>query len=148
MLYQQMIDGWNIGSGDAFAAPYTEDSDYIGFDGTYLKGRRKVASFHQQLFDRFVKGSRLVGKIRGIRFLTLDVAVMIAVGGTVMAGQSDIDPDRNSIHTLVAVKHDSNWYFTAFQNSRAAFVGRPEESQELTEELRHELSPASKRKTD
>jgi hypothetical protein len=73
---------------------------------------------------------------------------MIAVGGTVMAGQSDIDPDRNSIHTLVAVKRDGNWYFTAFQNSRAAFVRRPEESQELTEELRQELSLTSKRKID
>ena len=30
--------------------------------------------------------------------MTDDVAVMVAVGGTVMAGQSDIEPDRNSIH--------------------------------------------------
>ncbi|MFZ0512980.1 MAG: hypothetical protein WAM14_15335 [Candidatus Nitrosopolaris sp.] len=27
-LYQQMIDGWNKGNGQAFAAPYTEDSDF------------------------------------------------------------------------------------------------------------------------
>jgi len=33
-LYQQMIDGWNAGNGNAFAAPYTDDSDFIGFDGT------------------------------------------------------------------------------------------------------------------
>jgi hypothetical protein len=31
------------------------------------------------------------------------------------------------------------WRFTAFQNTRAHFIGRPEESQALTEELRHEL---------
>lgn len=48
-------------------------------------------------------GSRLIGKIRSIRFVTLDVAIMIAVGGTVMVGQSDIEPERNSIHTIVAV---------------------------------------------
>jgi uncharacterized protein (TIGR02246 family) len=36
-LYQQMIDGWNAGNGNAFAAPYTEDSDFIGFDGMYMK---------------------------------------------------------------------------------------------------------------
>jgi hypothetical protein len=51
----------------------------------------------------FLKGSRLVGKVRSVRFVTSDIAVMHAVGGTVMAGQSDIDPERNSIHTLVAV---------------------------------------------
>lgn len=51
-LYQQKIDGWNAGNGNLFAAPYTEDSEYIGFDGTYLKGRQEIASFHQMLFDK------------------------------------------------------------------------------------------------
>ena len=139
MLYQQMIDGWNAGKGDAFAAPYTDDSDFIGFDGTYMKGRQQIASFHQMLFDKFVKGSRLIGKIRSIRFVTVDIAIMIAVGGTVMAGQSDIEPERNSIHTIVAVKRENYWHFTAFQNSRAQYIGRPEKSQSLTEELRREL---------
>jgi uncharacterized protein (TIGR02246 family) len=134
-----MIDGWNRGSGDAFAAPFTDDSDFIGFDGTHMEGQEQIATFHQMLFDNFVKGSRLVGKMRHIRFLSSDIAIMIAVGGTVMAGQSDIEPERNSIHTLVAIKHDRKWHFTAFQNSRAQFIGRPEESQTLTEELRREL---------
>lgn len=139
-LYRQMVDGWNSGSGDTFAAPFTDDSDFIGFDGTHMKGRQQIAAFHQMLFNNFVKGSRLVGKIRHIRFLSSDFAVMIAVSGTVMAGQSNIEPERNSIHALVAIKHDRKWHFTAFQNSRAQFIGRPEESQALTEELRRELS--------
>ena len=89
-LYQQMIDGWNGGNGDAFATPFTDDSDFIGFDGTHMKGRQEIASFHQLLFDRFVKGSRLVGKVRGVRFLRSDIAITIAVGGTVMAGGSGL----------------------------------------------------------
>jgi uncharacterized protein (TIGR02246 family) len=68
-LYRQMIDGWNAGNGDAFAAPYTDDSDYIGFDGTYMKGRQEIALFHQMLFDKFLKGSRLIGKIKAVVLL-------------------------------------------------------------------------------
>src|SRR5919109_888853 len=94
-LYFQMIDGWNKGSGDAFAAPFAEDSDLVGFDGTHLKGSQEIALFHQLLLDTFVKGSRLVGKVRNVRFLTPDVAIMHVVGGTIMAGQSDVDPERN-----------------------------------------------------
>lgn len=146
-LYEEMIDGWNKGSGQAFAAPYTDNSDFIGFDGTYMNGRQEIASFHQILFDKFLKGSRLIGKIRSIRFLTSDVAVIIAVGGTVMAGQSNIEPERNSIHTLIAIKCNGNWCLTAFQNTRAMFIGRPEQSQALTEELQEELSLELKRKT-
>jgi uncharacterized protein (TIGR02246 family) len=145
-LYQQMIDGWNAVNGNAFAAPYTDDSDFIRFDGTYMKGRQEIASFHQMLFDKFLRGSRLIGKIKSIRFVTMDVAIMIAVGGTVMAGQSDIESERNSIHTIVAVKRDSNWHFAAFQNSRAQYIGRPEISRALTEELRQELLKTSKEK--
>ena len=104
-----------------------------------MKGRQEISSFHQLLFDRFVKGSRLVGKVTAVRFPRSDIAIMIAVGGTVMAGQSDIEPERNSIHTLVAIKRDRKWQFTAFQNTRAHYIGRPEKSQELTEELRREL---------
>jgi uncharacterized protein (TIGR02246 family) len=66
-LYQQLMDGWNKGSGEAFAAPFAEDGDLVGMDGTHLKGRQEIISFNQQLFDTYVKGSRLVGKVRSVR---------------------------------------------------------------------------------
>jgi uncharacterized protein (TIGR02246 family) len=66
-LYQQLMYGWNKGSGEAFAAPFAEDGDLVGMDGTHLKGRQEIISFNQQLFDTYVKGSRLVGKVRSVR---------------------------------------------------------------------------------
>jgi len=66
-LYQQLMDGWNNGSGEAFAAPFAEDGDLVGMDGTHLKGRQEIISFNQQLFDTYVKGSRFVGKVRSVR---------------------------------------------------------------------------------
>lgn len=141
-LYFQMIDVWNRRSGSIFAVPFAEDGDMVGFDGTHLKGLQSIASFHQQLFDTFLKGSRLVGKIRNTRFLTPDVAIMHGVAGTIMDGQTDIEPERNSIHTIVVKKVDPNnghWFITAFQNTRVQYLGRPQETQRLTEELRYEL---------
>jgi hypothetical protein len=64
---------------------------------------------------------------------------MHAVGGTVMQGQSGIEPGRNSIQTLVATKRDGDWYLAAFQNSCAQYMGKPELAQEPTEELRQLL---------
>ena len=59
-----------------------------------------------------------------MRFLTPDVAVMHAVGGTIMAGQSDIEPERNSVQTLVAMNDSrGEWYLAAFQNTRAQYLG-------------------------
>ena len=117
-LYQQLMDGWNQGSGDAFAAVFTEDGDLIGFDGTHFKGRQEIAPFHQQLFDKWLKGSRLVGEVKDVRFLSPDVALMHAVSGTVMRGKSEPVPERDSIQTLVATRQDGEWRLAAFQNTR------------------------------
>jgi uncharacterized protein (TIGR02246 family) len=117
-LYQQLMDGWNQGSGDAFAAVFTEDGDLVGFDGTHFKGRQEIAPFHQQLFDKWLKGSRLVGRVEDVRFLSLDVALVHAVGGTIMRGKSEPTPERDSIQTLLAVRQDDEWRFAAFQNTR------------------------------
>jgi uncharacterized protein (TIGR02246 family) len=118
-LYQQLMDGWNQGSGEAFAAVFTEDGDLVGFDGTHLKGRQEIAPFHQQLFDKWLKGSRLVGQVKDVRFLSPDIAVMHAVGGTVMRGKSEPTPERDSIQTLVATRQEGDeWRLAAFQNTR------------------------------
>ena len=103
-LYQELMHGWNKGSGEAYAAVFAEDGDLIGFDGTHFNGRREIAQSHQPLFETHLKGTRLVGQIAGIRFLSPEVVLMHAVGGTIMRGKSLPSPERDSIQTLVAMK--------------------------------------------
>jgi uncharacterized protein (TIGR02246 family) len=119
-LYQQLMDGWNQGSGDAFASVFTEDGDLVAFDGTHFKGRQEIAPFHQQLFDnKWMKGSRLVGEVKDVRFLSPDIALMHAVGSTVMRGKSEPSPERDSIQTLLATRQEGDeWRLAAFQNTR------------------------------
>jgi uncharacterized protein (TIGR02246 family) len=122
-LYRELMDGWNKGSGDAFAATFTQDGDLVAFDGTHFKGREEIAPFHQELFDKWLKGSRLVGEVKEVRFLSPDVALMHAVGSTVMRGKSEPSPERDSIQTLVAVRDgDGQWRLAAFQNTRVRWM--------------------------
>lgn len=122
-LYEQLMNGWNEGSGERFATPFAEDGDLIGFDGTHIHGRKEIASFHQPLFDKWLKGTRLVGEIKSVRFVNPDVAIMHAIGGTVMRGKSDPSPERASIQTLVATKREDQWRLAAFQNTRTRPMG-------------------------
>lgn len=123
-LYAQLMEGWNQGSGDAFAAVFTEDGDLVAFDGTHVKGRHEIAVFHQPLFDKWLKGTRLVGDVTAVRFLCPTVAVMHARGGTIMRGKSTPARERESIQTLVAVKGETGWRIAAFQNTRFRPIGR------------------------
>jgi uncharacterized protein (TIGR02246 family) len=117
-LYRELMDGWNRGSGDAFAAVFAEDGDLVAFDGAHFKGREEIAPFHHQLFDKWMKGTRLVGQVKDVRFLSSDVAVIHAVGGTVMRGKTEPSPERDSIQTLVATRQNDEWHLAAFQNTR------------------------------
>jgi len=116
VVYQQILDGWNKSSGTGFAAAFTEDADLVGFDGTHLKGRKEIASFHQKLFDTFLKGSRLEGEVKSARFLSPDVAVVHAISR--MPGQITAAPERDSIQTLVFTKRDGQWHVAGLQNTR------------------------------
>lgn len=117
-LNQRFLDGWGSGNGEVYASQFTEDVDYIAFDGTHFKGRAAVASSHQQLFDTFLKGTRLEGQITGIRFLRGEVALVHATGGIVMPGHTTYRPGRLSIQTMIATKQNGAWLFTAFHNNR------------------------------
>lgn len=117
-LFGQMIEGWNRGSGVEFAAAFAEDGDLVAFDGTRFRGRGEISAFHQELFDKWMKGTHLVGRIEGVRFLGPDVALMHAVGGTVMRGKTKPSPERDSIQTYVAARENGEWRLAAFQNTR------------------------------
>ena len=123
-LYQELMDGWNRSSGAAFAAPFAEDGDLVAFDGTHFKGRDEIETSHQELFDRWMKGTRLVGQVEDVRFPSPEVAVMHAVGSTVMRGKSEPSPERDSIQTLVAARESGEWRLAAFQNTRVRPIGR------------------------
>jgi len=117
-LFRRLLDDWGRGDGEAYGSRFTEDADYVAFDGSHTRGRRAIADSHQQLFDKFLKGTRLTGRIESVRFLGPDTALMHAVGGTVMRGKTRPSPERDSIQTLVAVRRDGQWRFAAFHNSR------------------------------
>jgi uncharacterized protein (TIGR02246 family) len=137
-LYKQLLDSWNKRNAADFAALFEEDGNQIGFDGSQVNGRSEIESHLSGIFAEH-KTAEYVGKVREVRFLTPDVAILRAVVGMVPYGQTDINPATNTIQSLVAVKQDGHWRIALFQNTPAQFHGRPELSAQLTEELRRLL---------
>ena len=137
-LYRQMLSGWNRRNAEVIAELFDDDGLAIGFDGSELDGRADIAAIHKQIFADHQTGA-FVGKVRDVRFLTPEVAVLTAVAGMVLPGQSDIAPDRNTIQTLVAVKRDEEWRVAVYQNTPAQYHGRDGKAKSLTDELRKQL---------
>jgi uncharacterized protein (TIGR02246 family) len=122
-VHGQVLDAWGAGNGKAFAASFSDDALFIGFDGSVMRGREQIASTHQDVFDRWMKGTRLVEEQTEVRFVDPDVAIVHTLGGTVMPGKSEPTPERDSIQTLVAVRDAGGWSFVSFQNTRIRPIG-------------------------
>jgi uncharacterized protein (TIGR02246 family) len=116
-FFQVSKDGWNQVDGQAYPAPFTDDADYIIWNGTFLKGRQAIAAAHQQLFETRFQGSRLEGEIQHIRFLSDDIALVHVHGSPQIPGQEVPAPEDYAIQTLVGFRQADGWRFTSFQNT-------------------------------
>jgi hypothetical protein len=88
-----------------------------------------------------------------VRFVAPDVAIVHALGGTVMRGKAEPAPERDSIQTLVAVRGDGAWSFVSFQNTRIRPIGAGAASAllwlvpDMLRRLRFRVSRTAPRKT-
>lgn len=137
-LYHVLLDAWNRQSAADFAAPFAEDGEAVGFDGSENRTRTKIAEELERIFADHETGS-YVGKVRSVRMLGPDTALLRAVAGLVPAGQTDLNPELNAVQSLVAERRDGTWRIVLYQNTPAQFHGRPELVESLTDELRREL---------
>jgi uncharacterized protein (TIGR02246 family) len=134
-FYQELLNRWNDRDARGYADLFLEDGGIVGFDGSSVDTRAEIFAHLTEIFTHHATAA-YVGKIRHVRFLNADVVVLSAVAGLVPPGGSDINPAVNAIQTLVAQRRDQRWCIALFQNTPAAFHGRPELGRELTEELR------------
>jgi uncharacterized protein (TIGR02246 family) len=139
-LYRRLIDGWNARDADAFAAGFAEDGMVVGFDGSQTRGRTEIAAQMAAIFADHPTG-RYVGLVRDVRPIGADAAILRAVAGVVPAGSDDINPDLNTVQSLTAQRIDGAWRIVQYHNTPAAYHGRPDAVQRLSEELRAKLPP-------
>ena len=137
-LYRQLLDGWNARDAPAMAARFAERGNVVGFDGSQMNGRTEIEATLAPIF-RDHPTAAYVAVVREVRLLTPDVAILRAVVGMVPPGQADVNPAVNAVQTLVAARRDGQWQIELFQNTPAAFHGRPDLGEALTEELRQAL---------
>jgi uncharacterized protein (TIGR02246 family) len=115
---QAMIAAWNRGDATAFAEPFAEDASFIAFEGTELSGRKAIVDFHQPLFDKQLRGTRLEGGVRFVRFLGRDVAVLHGRCGVLLPGRERTIASRESMQLFVCTRARGAWRVDAMMNAR------------------------------
>ena len=141
-LYREFLLAWNDLDAEKLAAAFTDDADLIGFDGSQLHGRANIESTIRKIFDDHGKPAgpgegaqtgTFVSAVRSVKFLSPDIAVLLAVNGSTVSGK--LVPERNGVQSLVAVRAHAGWRIAHMQTTPAAYHGRPDLAEELTQEL-------------
>ncbi|TDC86148.1 SgcJ/EcaC family oxidoreductase [Micromonospora sp. KC606] len=124
-LFNRLMQAWTDNDAAAYGACFTDDSDYVSYDGTRAVGRLPMQHAHDQLFRGVLAGSALVGGIESIRYINHDVAVIHGTASVLMPWRSTLPKRRLSRQTLIAVRTDDGWRFTALHNGRVRPVSIP-----------------------
>lgn len=134
LLYKNLLQFWNQADAKSYAALFAEDGSIVGFDGSQVNGRKKIEEHLAGIFANH-KTASYISIVREVRFLNTDIILLRAVAGMVPPGKTNINPVTNVIQTAIFQKQEDTYRLALFQNTPAAFHGRPEDSEKLTNEL-------------
>ena len=142
-LYHQLLKAWNERDATSYARLFSKEGAIVGFDGSTANSQQEIEGHLKPIFKDHPTAT-YVGKVRAIREIGSDTALVRAVAGMIPPGKSALMPERNCIQTLVASRQPSSgWRIEMFQNTPARLDGRPEEVDKLTRELEAELEPST-----
>jgi uncharacterized protein (TIGR02246 family) len=141
-LYRKLLEAWDKRNARDYAMLFAPDAILVGFDGTQVFGQADIGAHISEVFSHH-QTARYVSIVRGVRAVTGDVVALSAVAGMVPPNKTDINPDVNAVQTMVAARRGSAWQVALFQNTPAAFHGRPNDAKALCEELRGVLKKST-----
>lgn len=133
-LYRNLLTAWNERQPAVYAGYFDTECQVIGFDGSQMSGPAEIEAALTGIFEHHMT-SAYVAKVREVRALGPDSALLRAAAGLLPRGATAINPAVNSHQTLVAVRRGAAWRIALFQNTPAQFHGRPDLAQALTDEL-------------
>lgn len=117
-LQQIQEEAWSRGDGRAMASTFTEDADFVTFNGDHLHTREGIAEGLQYYFDTYLQGTRLLQLDEQLRFPSRNLAVLVRTGCVLWDNEPTCRTEALSVNTRVAVKRNGKWLFETFQNTR------------------------------
>ncbi|MEV7614231.1 SgcJ/EcaC family oxidoreductase [Streptomyces sp. NPDC089799] len=131
---------WAAGDGAAYGAQFTPDGTDVTYAGTVYHGADEIGRAHQDLFDSFLKNTRLVVEITDLRFHGPDTAVAVTRGdvrkGGPKAPGAGAGGRLGKLATYTLVRGtDGAWRIAAVQKTR---------HKRLTEAFSFRLRPATR----
>ena len=133
-VYTALLQAWNERNASRFADFFTADAVVIGFDGSLMHGRSDIVRQMASIFAAHSTAT-YVAAVRDVTTLRPGVALLRAAAGMVPPGGGALIDKVNAQQSVVIVDEGGAAKVALFQNTPAAFHGRPQAVERLTDEL-------------
>jgi uncharacterized protein (TIGR02246 family) len=115
-LVASLEGAWNAGDGEAFAAPFAPDADFVNVRAEHHQGRQAIAAGHTGIFRTIYAGSTNRYVVKSARLLTSDVAV-VHVDAALDVPAGPLAGRMQALYSLVLVRDGSGWQIASFHNT-------------------------------
>lgn len=115
-LFGRMEKGWNDADGEAFAAPFTDDADFVDTRGFHHHGRAEIASSHVMILGTKFKGTTVRYEVEDAREIAADCVLAHARASMALPGSAT---PTHALLTIVMVIDGGEWKITALHNTMA-----------------------------
>ena len=123
-IVNRLEAAWNSMDGDAFAASFADDADFVNIRGEHHRGREAIAAGHNAIFRTIYAGSSVDLTLENVRLLSPEVAV-VHVHSRMEAPQGPLAGRHGARFSMVVSKDSGVWQIVSFHNTSEAPLGPP-----------------------
>jgi uncharacterized protein (TIGR02246 family) len=115
-IVRRLETAWNAGDGDAFAAPFATNADFVNIRAEPHRGREAIAAGHTAIFRTIYAGSTNRCELESARLLRPDVALARVVA-TLDCPTGPLAGRHRARFTLVLTKGPGGWEIASLHNT-------------------------------
>jgi uncharacterized protein (TIGR02246 family) len=115
-VVRRLEAAWNAMDGAAFAAPFSEDADFVTIRGEHFRGRPAIAAGHAAIFRSIYAGSTCRLTVETARLLRPEVA-LVHVHSALDAPSGPLAGKHGARFSLVLTREPGGWEIAALHNT-------------------------------
>lgn len=123
-IIRELEAAWNAMDGEAFAAPFAGDADFVTIRGEHFRGRPTIAAGHAGIFQTIYAGSSNRCTMESARMPRPDVA-LVHVYSRLEVPHGPLAGQHAARFSLILTRESGGWEIAALHNTLEAAPGPP-----------------------
>lgn len=115
-LVASLESAWNAADGEAFAAPFADDADFVNIRAEHFRGRQAIAAGHAAILHTIYAGSTNRYTVESARLVAPDIA-LAHVHAVLDVPSGPLTGRMHALFSMLLLRAASGWEIASFHNT-------------------------------